>query len=126
MVHRRKRGCAVADAGQVRDADAQVPVRAARQRLVEQACFEQDAQPADDIAGLDAGVPGQEVRRVEPFRRKYRFRLLAFLDPQKRRRDQVEITLPGKREAGLQVAGLPPIVIVEDRDIHPGRISAGA
>ena len=48
----RMSGDAVADAGQLRDADAEIAVRAARQRFVEQTRFEQYAQPANKVAGL--------------------------------------------------------------------------
>ena len=60
----RMSGDAVTDAGQIRDADAEIAVRAARQRFVEQARFEEHAQPASKVAGLDAGIACQMERRA--------------------------------------------------------------
>ena len=42
-----------------------------------------------------------------------------FLDTQERGRDHVEAAGLGKGEATLKMVGLPPIVIVEDRDVEP-------
>ena len=69
MIDGRLGGDAVAHARQLGDADAQVAVRAARERLVEQPGFEQHAQADDQIAALNAGIAHQEVRRVEIQRR---------------------------------------------------------
>ena len=60
-MHRRVSGGPVADAGKLGDSDAQVAVGAARQRFVEQPCFKQHAQSADQVTALDAGITHKEA-----------------------------------------------------------------
>ena len=116
---------AVADARQFRDADAQIAVGAAWQRFVEQAGFEQHAQPADQVAGLNSGISCKEARHVERPWRNDQARLGALLDPPEPRRDHVEVAALGDRQTSLQVVGIPAVVVVQDRDVDPPGVAAG-
>ena len=115
---------AVAHTRQLGEANAQVAVRATRQRLVEQPGFEQHAQSTDQVAALDAGIARQEIRRLKALRRHRQARSGALFDPPERRRNHVQTEGPGGLQAYLQVMRLPPVVVVEDRDKEPLRVAA--
>ena len=125
MMHRRMSGGRVAHARKLRDADAEIAVGAAPQRFVEQARFEQHAQPTHEVAALDAGIAHQEVGRMERAGRNHLERLGVLLDSQERGRDHVETVAFGEGQTAFQMVGLPPIVIVEDGDVEPPRVAAG-
>ena len=46
-------------------------------------------------------------------------------EQQEGRRDQVEIPARGEPEAGIQMPGFRPVVIVQERDIQLCRVAAG-
>ena len=126
MMNGRMGGDAVTHTGQIRDADTEVTVRAAQQRFVEQARFKQHAEPADQVAALDAGIACQEARHSERPGRNRRTGFGVLLDSKERSRDHVETTALGERQAALQVVRLPPVVVVQDHDMEPPGVAAGA
>ncbi len=121
---RRFQGGAVAQAGQFRQADAEVAVGATRQRFIEHAGFEQRAQAHHQVAALNSGIADQEIRDVERPGRHLQERLGGLPDPPEGRRHHVEIVSLDGSDATLQMARVPAVVVVKDRDVELPGIAA--
>ena len=116
----------VPQAWQVGEADAQIAIRAAGQRLVEQSRFKQSGQAAKQIAALDSRIALEETRHVQRLRRRHQDSLGIILDPPEARRDHIEVSLLGSRQTQGQVIAFPPIVVVQNRDEQAAGVVAGS
>ena len=117
VFHGWPRRRAVRHVRQIRDADAQVAVRATRQRLVEQAGLQQHAQAADQIAALDARIASQEIRRGELGWRRHQTLSGVLFDPPERRRHCVQAASLDRGCARCQVLRQPAVVVVQDGNV---------
>ena len=110
---------AVADPAEIGDANAEVPVRRAAERLIEPTGREKHTESREDVGTLDPRIAHETCVGVERLGSLLDRRLLVDrLDPPQVRSNHVEPPMARGGFASLQVGRAPSVIIVENRHEH--------